>query len=152
MNILVSACLLGFKTKFDGTDNSKHMNQNLLEELKKTATLIPFCPEIYGGLKTPRSPSEVNGKKIIDIEGKDNTLQFTKGAEEALKATQFYDCKAALLKEKSPSCSPTKIYDGTFSKKLIDEKGITAKLLEENEIKLFGETQLEELILFCKEN
>lgn len=138
MNILISACLLGVNCRYDAT--GKEIPE--LEELMSKHTLIPVCPEQLGGLSTPRSPSEIKGDFVINKEGVDVTEEFIKGAEETLKIAKIYNCKYAILKEKSPSCGSEKIYDGTFSKTIIDGDGFAAKLLKENGIKVIGETEI----------
>lgn len=138
MNILVSACLLGIQCRYDG-------NGILLEELnqlKKHHNLIPVCPEIYGGLQTPRQPAEICGDRVITKDGKDVTYEFQKGAQETRKLAYFYDCSCAILKERSPSCGYGKIYDGTFSGKLIDGNGLTSDLLSCDGIHILGESNL----------
>ena len=130
--ILVSACLLGLNCKYDGVNNYSEE----IDEFLKDYDVIPICPEIMGGLPTPRVPSEVLGDKVITKEGKDVTLQFKKGAEEVLFLAKKYNIKKALLKAKSPSCGNGQIYDGSFSHTLVDGDGVTAKLLKENGIEV----------------
>lgn len=142
MNILVSACLLGVHCRYDGNG----VMQEALERLSKEHNLIPVCPEIYGGLSTPRDPAERIGERIITKTGQDVTAQYTKGAREILALCKFYDCHYAILKERSPSCGYGKIYDGTFSGKLVDGNGVTAQLLSEQGVKIYGESRIEELI------
>lgn len=145
MNILVSACLLGVNCKYSGGSNK---NEKLMEYIK-AAAFIPVCPEQLGGLTTPRLPAEIieaaDKTKVVNSEGKDVTLQFETGAEETLKIAKLYDCKYAILKEKSPSCGSIHIYDGSFQGKLKEGKGITAALLEKNGIKVYNEDNFEEL-------
>lgn len=142
MNILVSACLLGVHCRYDGNG----VMQKELKELAKEHNLVPVCPEIYGGLATPRDPAERIGEKIITKNGQDVTAQYTKGAEEILRLCKFYDCHHAILKERSPSCGYGRIYDGTFSGTLIDGNGVTAQLLSEHGVAIYGESKMEELI------
>ena len=123
--ILVSACLLGVDCKYNGGNN---YNEKVMEYLKDKE-IIPICPEIMGGLPTPRVASEIKDDKVITKDGKDVTANFLKGAEETLKLAKLLGVKKALLKAKSPSCGYKKIYDGTFSDTLIDGNGITAELL-----------------------
>lgn len=142
MNILVSACLLGVKCRYDGKD------KNFLEGIKKLMenhTLVPVCPEQMGGLPTPRKPAERKGDCVVTEKGCDVTKEYITGAEEALKMAKLYNCKIAILKEKSPSCGSGKIYDGTFSKTLIDGNGVTTELLIKNGIKVIGESQIDEI-------
>ena len=146
MKILVSACLLGFDVKYDGNNNGGLLPPETLELLKKTADIIPVCPECFGGLSCPRSPCEISGRKVFNSEGEDKTEQFKKGAVQTLKAAKMFGCSLALLKEKSPSCGAKKIYDGTFTHTVTEGNGITADLLLKNGIQVFGESQIQELL------
>ena len=98
-----------------------------------------------GGLSTPRNPAEQKGDKVFDNHGNDVTDAFEKGAKECLELAKKYNCKQAVLKAKSPSCGSKKIYDGTFSKNLIDGNGVTAKLLQENGIQVYTENEFDRL-------
>lgn len=138
MNILVSACLLGVNCRYNGTGK---LQENLLQ-LMKTHNLIPVCPEVYGGLQTPREPAEKVGDKILTKYGVDVTENFHRGAREIGELAKLYDCKHAILKERSPSCGYGKIYDGTFSGKLVEGNGILAELLAEQGIKIIGESDI----------
>ena len=130
--ILVSACLLGTNCKYNGGNN---YSEEIMEFLKDY-DVIPVCPEIMGGLPTPRPASEIIGDKIMTNINTDVTDNYKKGAEETLKLAKLLGAKKALLKAKSPSCGNGKIYDGTFSGILIDGDGITTKLLKENDIEV----------------
>lgn len=147
MNILISACLLGLQCRYDGQE--KEYEQ--IEQLKKKHHLIPVCPEIYGGLATPRCPSERVGGQVLTKDGVDVTRQYEKGAREALRLAQMFDCQYAVLKEKSPSCGHGLIYDGSFSRNLTEGNGVTAELLLTNGIQVFGENELEQLIVALKD-
>lgn len=141
MNILVSACLLGVCSRYDGTGT---LNENI-SELMKNHTLIPVCPEIYGGLSTPRPPAEIQpDRQVINTEGVDVTSQYERGAEEALKLAKLYNCKLAILKERSPSCGSGVIYDGTFTRTKIPGDGKTAELLKAHGITVIGESRISE--------
>lgn len=142
MNILISSCLMGINCRYNG--ESEIVKE--LEELKNKYNLIPVCPEIYGGLKTPRNPAERVKHKVLTNSGEDVTANYVKGAEEILKLAKFYDCKYAILKERSPSCGFGRIYDGTFSKTTIDGNGVTADLLAKNGVKIIGESKIAELL------
>lgn len=137
-NILVSACLLGDACRYDG--KSKPCEK--VEALKEKYNLIKICPEVEGGLATPRTPCEICGKRVIDKFGEDKTEQYQTGAKKALGAALENNCRLAVLKEKSPSCGKGKIYDGTFSGKLTFGDGITAAYLEKNGIKVITEADL----------
>ncbi len=138
IKILVSACLAGMKCRWDG---GARPSKKIIDLIKQ-GEAIPICPEQLGGLTTPRTPAEQKGKKVFTKDGKDVTVEFEKGAEETLKLAQLFNCKKAILKSKSPSCGSKKIFDGTFSGKLIDGKGVTADLLEKNGIKVIDENDL----------
>ena len=100
--ILVSACLAGEKTRYDGKDNA---SPELIDALAKYYDLVLCCPEVVGGLPTPREPSEIKyGVQVISKSGKDVTAVFVKGASEALRLCQFFGIRTAVLKEGSPSC------------------------------------------------
>ena len=142
MNILVSACLLGLNTRFDGGSKIIHGR----EELKKKYNLIPACPEVLGGLPTPREPAEIIGDRVINKAGKDVSQNFIKGAEETLFLAKLFNCKYALLKERSPSCGFGQVYDGSFTGKLTHGNGITAELLRQNGIIIFGESEIDKLL------
>ena len=136
--ILVSACLLGINCKYNGKNNK---NEKVLDYVKDKY-VIPVCPEVFGGLSTPRIPSEINNNKIINKEGIDVTKYFVDGAKKTLKKAKTLNIKKAMLKQKSPSCGCGKIYDGTFSDNIIDGDGVTTKLLKENGIKVITEEEL----------
>ena len=139
--IIVSACLLGTPCRYDG--RSKPC-ENVLS-LKERFEIIPVCPEVLGGLSTPRLPCEMKNGRVIRQDGEDMTAFYQKGAEITLTLAKENACKIAILKEKSPSCSPHQHYDGTFTKKLVDGLGITAKLLCENGIRVLGENETEQI-------
>ena len=132
--ILVSSCLLGLNCRYDGGNNySKEV-----EEFLKNYEVIPICPEIMGGLPTPRTPSERQADRVINKEGKDVTEQYEKEARECLFLAQKYDVKKALLKLRSPSCGSKEIYDGTFSHTIIEGDGVTAELFKKNGIEVIS--------------
>ena len=130
--ILVSACLLGVNCKYNGGNNYSQE----IDEFLKNYEIIPICPEIMGGLPTPRVASEIVGNKVLSRDGNDVTSQFEKGAQECLFLAKKYNVKKALLKAKSPSCGSGGIYDGTFTGAIIDGDGITAKLFKENGVEV----------------
>lgn len=140
--ILLSACLFGKPCRYDGYDNYC----SDIELLKKHFEIILICPEVDGGLSTPRLPSEIKGTKVINNQGENMTSFFIKGADHALAIAHQYGIKKAVLKEKSPSCGHLKVYDGTFQKNLINGQGITAKLLMENGIAVYNENEISDLI------
>ena len=141
MNLLDSACLLGVSCRYDGTGCLLPE----LEELKKKHHLIPVCPEVYGGLTTPRPPAEIRDGRVVNREGEDVTLQYEKGAREVLKLARFFDCKVAVLKERSPACGHGRIHNGRFDGGMTEGNGILARLLMEEGIAVLGETETEKI-------
>lgn len=140
--LLVSSCLGGFKTKYNGN----HNKVDFLRELSMKYHLVFFCPEVVGGLSIPRNPSEIRGSAVFSSTGTDVTKEYRRGAEAALKIAQKYHISKAVLKEASPSCGATMVYDGTFTGGKIKGKGITVQLLEENGIQVFTEQTAQALL------
>lgn len=144
MKLLVSACLLGVACKYSGGHNACPA---LLDALHAGAhTFIPFCPEVYGGLPTPRPPAERVGDRVLTEGGADVTAQYRRGAEAALQLAQLYGCEAAILKANSPSCGKGTIYDGSFTHTKIPGDGVTAALLAANGIRVYNEYNFGELL------
>ena len=147
MNVLISACLIGVSCRYDG--KTKPLDEALLTKLKNAHHLIPICPELMGGLATPRIPAEItDGRKVTRRDGVDVTAEYEKGAAEALRLARFFGCDTAFLKARSPSCGRDAIYDGSFSGTLTNADGITAALLRQNGIRIIRE---DELALFLSE-
>ena len=140
-NVLISACLLGVSCRYDGL--SKPLDTKIIEKLRSRYHLIPICPEIFGGLPTPRIPAEIQAnRRVLRKDGKDITDEYKKGAKEALRLAKLFDCKLAILKERSPSCGSGVIYDGSFTGNKINGDGITAELLKKEGIRIIGESEL----------
>ena len=139
MKILVSACLLGVRCRYDG----KSKPHPAVERLMEQHTLIPVCGEIFGGLPTPRVSAERQGARVVTADGRDVTAAYRRGAEEVLRLAERYGCTAAILKERSPSCGSGRIYDGTFTGTLTDGWGVTADLLRDHGICVIGESEAE---------
>ena len=139
MNILVSACLLGVACRYDGSAKTDPRAAALLRE----HCLIPFCPEVYGGLPTPRLPAELRGGSVVTQAGTNVTAQYARGAREALHLARLCGCTLAILKERSPSCGHGSIHDGSFTGALTPGDGVTAALLRENGIEVIGESEIE---------
>ena len=142
MKILVSACLLGVCCRYDGQAKPHEGALSLLGR----HTLIPVCPEIYGGLATPRPAAERVGKRVLTAQGGDVTAQYRRGAEETLRLGRLYGCEAALLKERSPSCGSGGIHNGRFDGGLTPGDGVTAALLRANGIAVYGESEWQKLL------
>lgn len=130
MKIAVSACLLGENCKYNGGNN---YSKKLVEFLKGKE-VISFCPEVLGGLPTPRKPAEIVDGEVKLENGKSVDYEFKKGAQIALDKVIGNQADLVILQSRSPSCGVNNIYDGSFSGKLVDGKGVFAKLLVENDI------------------
>ncbi len=135
MKIGVSSCLLGINCKYNGRSN---INEGIIK-LKEKYELVPICPDVLGGLPTPRIPSEIIKDKVINKEGMDVTKNYNDGANKALQILKDNNIDIVILKSKSPSCGRDKIYDGTFSHTLINGQGVSAKLFSENNITIYDE-------------
>jgi uncharacterized protein YbbK (DUF523 family) len=143
---VVSACLVGCHCRYDGASCDHEETQ---EQLRK-GMAIPLCPEQLGGLSTPRNPAEIVGgdgfdvldgkARVIDNQGNDVTEAFIAGARQALELAKKAGATEAVLKENSPSCGSSRIYDGTFSGKKVAGAGVTAALFIRNGIQVRAET------------
>lgn len=132
---IVSACLCGEKCRYNGKSTLSENVKKLVDD----GRAIMACPEVEGGLSVPRHPCEIRGSRIINDHGEDKTENFIKGARKILELAEKHNIKKAILKEKSPSCGSRFVYDGTFSKKLVEGQGITSKLLRENGIEVISD-------------
>ncbi|NLM51265.1 MAG: DUF523 domain-containing protein [Firmicutes bacterium] len=151
--LVVSACLLGLNTKYNGGNNRR---EDVLA-LEESCLLIPICPEQLGGLPTPREPAEIQGGDGHDVlagrasvkakTGKDCTAAFVCGAKQALEVARLVGAQLALLKARSPSCGSNCIYDGQFRGKTIAGDGVTAARFKQAGIAVFTEETLAELRL-----
>lgn len=149
--ILVSACLLGEKVRYNGGD--KRCNDPILQGWLKEGRVMAICPEVSGGLPTPRPPAEIvkgaggasvlrNTARVVCENGQDVTVQFRRGAEQALALARSRNIRIAVLKEGSPSCGTGYSYDGSFTGKRVPFPGVCAALLQEAGIQVFNEAQL----------
>ncbi|WP_319762048.1 DUF523 domain-containing protein [Maridesulfovibrio sp.] len=129
---IVSGCLAGLCCRYDGGDNADERVMKLVAE----GRAVPVCPEQLGGLSTPRPPCEISEGKVISNQGADVTESFMRGAEEAFKLAKLTGSKKAILKARSPSCGVGKIYDGTFSGRLIEGDGCFAEMLRKEGFEL----------------
>ena len=137
---LISACLCGKYCRYDGgTFDYPH-----LRKLAEDGVALPYCPEHCGGLPIPRKPCEIVGDKVLAADGTDCTAEYTRGAEGALSLCKEHGITAAILKESSPSCGSTRIYDGTHTGVKIPGMGLAARLLAENGVTLYSEKALPE--------
>lgn len=151
--ILVSACLLGHNTKYNGGSN----DHALLMKYNELGKFVAVCPECLGKLPIPHPPSEIIGgsgkdvwkEKARVISNKEHTVtaNFIHGAEKVLQIAKQYGIEVAILKERSPSCGVHQIYDGTFSDKRISGEGVATALLRENGIAVYSEEDITEKLL-----
>lgn len=125
MKVVVSACLMGRNCKYNGGCNR---NDALIEALGRH-TVVEVCPEVAGGLPTPRPASEIRGNRVVNTKGEDVTDAFAKGAQRC--AAQCEGVDLAIMQPRSPSCGARAVYDGTFSKTLVPGQGVFARLLTE---------------------
>ncbi len=132
MKIMVSACLAGENCKYNGKNNR---NEKVLALMAENET-ITICPEVMGGLPTPRVPSEVKNGVVTSKEGKNVDREFRRGAELSLALAQREKPDLIILQSRSPSCGVRQRYDGTFTGTLTDRPGVTAELLMENGFKV----------------
>ena len=144
ISVAVSACLLGEPCRYDGASRPCQAVLRLRE--MPDVEFVPVCPEVAGGLPTPRIPSEIIPGKAIktvcNTNGDDNTEAFRKGAETCLAEARARGCKLAILKAKSPSCGSGLVYDGTFSGKLTAGWGVAAELFRQAGITVVDEKAL----------
>lgn len=149
--ILVSACLLGSRVRYDG--GAKTSGDAMLARWRAEGRLVRFCPEVEGGLPVPRPPAEIEGgaggaavlagaARILTPDGDDVTGAFLSGAQQALAVATSFGARMAILKEGSPSCGSPRIHDGTFRGRTTPGQGVTAALLEANGIRVFGEDRI----------
>ena len=136
--IIVSACLAGVACRYDGGSKPCEKVIRLVAE----GQAIPICPEQLGGLPTPRAPAEIIGNKVIRKDGVDVTDAFNRGAQEALKIARLVGAKTAILKARSPSCGLGKIYDGSFSGRLVDGNGVFAEMCKKDGMEVKTEEEI----------
>lgn len=147
--ILVSRCLLGHAVRYDG---GAHGPFSLLERWQQEGRVVPVCPEVAGGLPTPRAPAEIaggQGARVLDgqlpvltSEGEDVSAAFVEGAEQALALVARHGIRLALLKARSPSCGNREAYDGSFSGTRVVGEGVTAAALRRAGVQVFSEEEL----------
>lgn len=147
--ILVSACLLGHSVRYDG---GAHGPFAQLQQWQQQGRLLVLCPEMAGGLPTPRAPAEIAGGQgaqvldgqiaLFDALGVDVSLAFIAGARQAEQLVREHDIQIAVLKARSPSCGNQQAYDGSFRGQLVAGEGVTAAALRRLGVRVFNEQQL----------
>lgn len=138
MKIMVSACLLGENCKYSGGNNR---NEKVLEYIKGHE-VFPVCPEVMGGLPTPRVPAEIIGGKVVNKDGVSVDREFRAGAQTALEIAKREQIDLAILQPRSPSCGAREIYDGTFSGRRIPGQGVFTRMLCENGFRVVDAEEL----------
>ncbi|MET8006924.1 DUF523 domain-containing protein [Nonomuraea glycinis] len=157
--ILVSACLMGRRVRFDG--GAKTSSDERLAAWLREGRLVPFCPEVEGGLGIPRPAAEIEGgaggaavlsgaARVLAADGSDVTAAFVSGARAALEAARACGARLAVLKEGSPSCGALTIYDGTFSGRRTAGQGVTTALLERAGIRVFTEDRVDDAAAYLR--
>ena len=141
MKIMVSACLLGTNCKYSGGNN---YNEKVIEFVKGHE-VIPVCPEVAGGLPTPRTPCEIVNGIVTNADGESKDKEFRAGAAKCLEMAKEKEIDLAILQSRSPSCGVNQIYDGTFSGTRIPGSGIFASLLKENGFKVIDLEDIDKL-------
>lgn len=146
--ILLSACLAGFNVRYDGSN----VKNELAAQLVALGQAITVCPEVMGGMSTPREPAEIQDgdgndvivgrAKVINHRGIDVTRQYLQGAQLALGLARRFHVQVAFLKQKSPACGTHLIYDGSFSGHKVAGLGVAAALLRQHGIQVFGDEEL----------
>jgi uncharacterized protein YbbK (DUF523 family) len=149
--ILISACLLGQPVRYDG--QSKEVENSTLNRWHKEGRLVPVCPEVSGGLPVPRPAAEITAGRADDVldgrghvkteDNEDVSRFFICGAQHALILCRQQNIHVAILKENSPSCGSTQVFDGSFSGKLISGEGVTTSMLRQNGIRVFSEHEID---------
>jgi uncharacterized protein YbbK (DUF523 family) len=150
-SILVSACLMGRRVRYDG--GAKTSSDAQLAAWRREGRLVPFCPEVEGGLAIPRPAAEIEGgaggaavlsgaARVLAADGADVTAEFLAGARAALAAARARGARLAVLKDGSPSCGALAVYDGTFTGRRAPGRGVTTALLEAEGVRVFTEDQI----------
>ena len=149
--LLVSRCLLGHRVRYDGGASGPY---GQLARWQEEGRIIALCPEVAGGLPTPRAPAEIPGGQGSDVlnglapvmtsEGEDVTAAFMDGAQQALALVNRHGIRIAILKANSPSCGNVQTYDGSFSGVKVEGQGVTAALLAGAGVQVFSELQLDD--------
>ncbi|MCY8973897.1 DUF523 domain-containing protein [Bacillus atrophaeus] len=150
--ILVSSCLAGIECRYNSSHAASQKIRRLIEENKA----MMACPELLGGFTTPREPAEIIGgtgedvlsgkAKIITASGEDVTDLYVEGAAKTLAYAEKIQASAVILKENSPSCGSSFIYNGDFSGQKIAGNGVTSALLKQAGYRVISEHQLDDIM------
>ncbi|MBC1521475.1 DUF523 domain-containing protein [Listeria aquatica] len=145
---MVSACLAGIPCRYDGN----HKENRVLKEMVIKGEALALCPEVIGGLTTPRNPAEIVGgdgfdvwngtAKVMDDHGQDVTEAYKAGAKRAFARLETLGITTVILKEKSPSCGACQIYDGSFGGKTKAGMGVTAAYMKLKGLEVLSDQQI----------
>ena len=143
---IVSACLAGIKCMYNGNSSENELVMKLIKE----GNAIAVCPELLGGLKTPRTACEIivddkGIRKVVTSDGKDFTKEYEEGARKTLAIAKEKGIVKAILKSRSPSCGCGLIHDGTFTEAMVKGNGLTADLLLRNGIEVYSEKEIDNI-------
>jgi uncharacterized protein YbbK (DUF523 family) len=145
IKVAVSACLLGAPVRYNGSD--KRVEHPILQRWIEEGRVVSICPEVFGGLGTPRPPAEIvqieGGRRVRASTGRDVTSEFELGAAEALEQAVRHGVRVAVLKDGSPSCGSTFVYDGAFTATRVEGEGVTAALLRACGLRVFSEREID---------
>jgi uncharacterized protein YbbK (DUF523 family) len=137
--VLVSACLLGERVRYDGAD--KRASHPVLARWLAEGRVVPVCPEVAGGLGVPRPPAEQRGEVVVTSAGHDVTANFSQGAQAAVALARREGVTVAVMKDGSPSCGSRRVYDGTFNDVRVAGEGVTVRALRAAGITVFNELE-----------
>jgi uncharacterized protein YbbK (DUF523 family) len=141
--VLVSACLLGSRCRYDG----RHNRDLGLEAALAHEGLQPvaFCPEEHGGLGTPRPAAWIEREgaaavldqraRVLSGDGRDVSAAFLRGAQAAWQLCRANAIDRAYLKERSPSCGVRQTH---VAGALVEGRGVTAELLARQGVQVHG--------------
>ncbi len=138
--ILVSACLCGVKCRYNGSDCG--CNKPEFIKWQTEGRLIPVCPEVLSGLSTPRYPMEISGGRLITQLGEDLTDKCMSGVKETLRIARENHVELCVLKQNSPTCGCSVIYDGTFTGRRIPGEGVAAAALKKAGFQVISEEEV----------
>jgi uncharacterized protein YbbK (DUF523 family) len=149
--ILLSACLLGEKVRYNGAEAT--LEHPVIDRWRREGRIVSICPEVSGGLPTPRPPAEIQGGGGADVlhdlafvrrnDGADVTAAFRAGAEAAVALARAHGVKIAVLKDFSPSCGSSAVGDGTFTRTRVPGEGVTAAALRRAGVIVFADHEID---------
>ena len=139
MKVLVSACILGVNCKYNGKSNR---NQRVIDYLKDKE-ILPICPEILAGMKTPRPCAEIVNGIVMDENGNNVHSEYVHAVEKALNQMKDEDIDLVILQSRSPTCGVNQVYDGSFRGTLTTGMGLFAKALKQKGYQVIDVEDLE---------